>query len=70
VAQTQVRAKGSGLRVVDAVVYSIDLDDEESCHDPSTTRPGAPKCGAKKKPGRFGRDDSVVAAVSERLVEA
>jgi hypothetical protein len=46
--------RGGGICVAD----SIDLHDEEWCHDPSTTRPGAPECGAKKMPGRSGRDDN------------
>jgi len=31
----------------------------DPCRDPSTTRPDAPESGAKKKSGRFGRDDNV-----------
>ncbi len=27
--------------------------------DPSTTRPDAPNCGARKKSGRFAQDDGV-----------
>jgi len=31
----------------------------KSSHGPSAPWPGAPKYGAKKRPGHFGRDDSV-----------
>ena len=36
------------------------------CHDPSTTRPDAPEVSAKKKSGRFGRDDNWCAGAGRR----